>query len=142
MKLPSHLRSNGLHFNMTPMIDVVFLLIIFFLLSSHLARRENKVELSLPTATSGEEAWDETTPRVTLNVLPKGEILLGGRQVTAPQLATRLKAAREELGTRTELRVRADRAVPYRHIGPILAAATQSDLWTVTFAVIRPEDQR
>jgi len=142
MKLPNQLRSSAIHFNMTPMIDVVFLLIIFFLLSSHLARQENQVALSLPTATTGEDVWDETTPRVTLNVLPDGVILLNGRRVSVSELVARLQAVREELGARTEMRVRADREVAYRHISPILAAATQSGLWSVTFAVIRPEDQR
>ena len=34
MRIPNHLSRGGLGFNMTPMIDVVFLLIIFFLVSS------------------------------------------------------------------------------------------------------------
>ena len=39
---------------MTPMIDVTFLLIIFFLVSSHLAQQELQVDLELPAAASGE----------------------------------------------------------------------------------------
>ena len=38
MRLPTDSTSRELSTNMTPMIDVVFLLIIFFLVSSHLAR--------------------------------------------------------------------------------------------------------
>ncbi len=38
---------------MTPMIDVTFLLIIFFLVSSHLAKQENFLKLDLPTAAAG-----------------------------------------------------------------------------------------
>jgi biopolymer transport protein ExbD len=142
MKLPNHVDSSALRFNMTPMIDVVFLLIIFFLLSSHLARRESQVELSLPTATSGEEAWEDTVPRVTVNVLADGSILFGGRKVTVSELDSRLLAARQELGDRTEMRVRADRDVAYRHISSILAATSRSGVWNVTFSVIRPEDAR
>ena len=48
MRVPSNLRSGSLGFNMTPMIDVVFLLIIFFLVSSHLAKQE--VQMPLPLA--------------------------------------------------------------------------------------------
>ena len=59
---------------MTPMIDVVFLLIIFFLLSSHLAQRENRIDVDLPQATSGEEDLPSTQPRVTVTVLEDGSV--------------------------------------------------------------------
>ena len=131
-----------MRFNMTPMIDVVFLLIIFFLVSSHLARRENQVVLSLPAATSGDEAWDESSPRVTLNVLADGSLVLGGRAVSHQDLAPRLATTIQSLGAQTELRIRADRSVEYQNVSPILTAAARSGIWRVTFAVIRPEDVR
>jgi len=53
MRVVSNLSRGSLGFNMTPMIDVVFLLIIFFLVSSHLAQQETQLELDLPEATSG-----------------------------------------------------------------------------------------
>jgi biopolymer transport protein ExbD len=142
MRLPNHANSSAVSFNMTPMIDVVFLLIIFFLLSSHLARRENLVELSLPTASSGEDVWDEETPRFTLNVLADGTILLTGRDVEHEDLDRRLRIVQNELGPRAELRIRADRRVAYRYISPILSAAARLGIWNVTFSVIRPEDAR
>ncbi|MCA9180756.1 MAG: biopolymer transporter ExbD, partial [Planctomycetales bacterium] len=45
MRTPKLLAAGSASINMTPMIDVVFLLIIFFLVSSHLAKQENQVEL-------------------------------------------------------------------------------------------------
>ena len=142
MRLPNHARSSVVNFNMTPMIDVVFLLIIFFLLSSHLARRENLVELSLPTASSGEDAWDEETPRFTLNILANGTILLAGRTVEHEDLDRRLQIVQDELGPRAEMRIRADRHVAYRCVSPVLSAAARLGIWSVTFSVIRPEDAR
>ncbi len=53
MKVPTQLNSGEVDFNMTPMIDVVFLLIIFFLVSTHLAKQEAQLELPLPVAESG-----------------------------------------------------------------------------------------
>ena len=53
MQVPSSTTSRGeVGFNMTPMIDIVFLLIIFFIVSSHLARQETQLELALPAASS------------------------------------------------------------------------------------------
>jgi biopolymer transport protein ExbD len=127
-------------FNMTPMIDVVFLLIIFFLLSSHLARRENRLQLPLPVADSGQEAIDEETPRVTVNVLRDGVLQLAGRSVDVAQLHTRLAGELERAGNNLEVRIRADREVPYRHVGPIMLAAARAGIWNITFSVIRSQD--
>jgi len=83
MRAPSNLSRGSLSFNMTPMIDVVFLLIIFFLVSSHLARQETQLELDLPEAASGQRAQEDDVRRVVVNVLglarPEGRIQVGGQ---------------------------------------------------------------
>ena len=140
MRVPNHVRPGSVGFNMTPMIDVVFLLIIFFLVSSHLARRENQIELPLPVADSGEDNWDDEAPRVTLNVTGDGSVLLAARPVGPEQLAGRLRQAYEKMGHDLELRIRADRGVAYRFISPILASAARADIWNVTFAVVSRKD--
>ena len=122
---------------MTPMIDVVFLLIIFFLVSSHLARRENQMPLSLPNAASGEDETDVSKPRITLNVLPSGELLLAGSPVGKRDLAASLGAAVQREGKDVELRIRADREALYQHVSPVLSAAAGSGIWNVTFSVVR-----
>ncbi len=124
------------------MIDVVFLLIIFFLVSSHLARRENEMQLALPTAKSGEEDAVATNRRVTINIRPEGSLTLAGRSVSENDLTSRLAAARQQEGPEVELRIRADRNVPYRHIAPVLRAAATSGIWNVTFAVVRQGSAR
>ena len=53
MKIPTSQTSRRFGANMTPLIDVVFLLIIFFLVSSQLARQEANIELELPEASTG-----------------------------------------------------------------------------------------
>jgi len=72
MQIPQHNSNRKYGFNMTPMIDVVFLLIIFFLVSSHLSRQESQLELELPTAASGQDDTDQETPRLTINVKSDG----------------------------------------------------------------------
>ena len=142
MRLPAQTRRGDPGFNMTPMIDVVFLLIIFFLLSSHLARQESQLPLPLPLAGSGLEPDNDPAPRVTINVLSKGDLLLAGKPVLSDQLQRRLSVESAERGKQLEVRIRSDRSVPYRYVEPILLACAKSDIWNVTFAVFRPEDQR
>jgi biopolymer transport protein ExbD len=123
-----------MEFNMTPMIDVVFLLVIFFLLSSHLARRESQLQLPLPVASSA-AADDRTTARVTLNILPN-RMFLGSEPVSDRELAKRLAAAKEKQGDRLELRIRADQSIGYGQLAPALKAAAEVGLWDVNLAVL------
>ncbi len=139
MKLPQAAGRGGWGVNMTPMIDVVFLLIIFFLVSSHLARRENELQLALPAASSGDLEKDDTQRRLTINIRSDGSLSLAGRPMGDDDLVSRLEAARQQEGSEMELRIRADRHVIYEHVSPVLRAAATSGIWNVTFAVIREE---
>jgi len=125
---------------MTPMIDVVFLLIIFFLVSSHLAQQESRLELPLPVADSGMAAVDDQSPRVIVNVQSDGSVLLAGQRVDRTQLEERLRYEWNRTGSDLELRIRSDRNVAYQLVEPILLAAARAGVWNVTFAVFRSED--
>jgi biopolymer transport protein ExbD len=141
MRLPNLRQNASFEFNMTPMIDVVFLLIIFFLVSSHLAKQESQKDLPLPTADSGEKQ-ETATRRLTLNVLRDGELTLAGRQVQRHDLQARLLDAREQEPGELEVRIRSDREVPYGQIAPILRSCVRAGIWDVKFGVFRPEDVR
>ena len=120
---------------MTPMIDVVFLLIIFFLVSSHLARQETQLELDLPEASSGEQVEVSTAPRIVINVTEFGEFMLAGRQVTAEQLQQQLGNRIRKEGRAVEVRIRSDRNIAFAKVHPIMLACAKVGIWNVTFAV-------
>ena len=140
MRVPSNLSSGSLGFNMTPMIDVVFLLIIFFLVSSHLAKQEVQMPLPLPTAASGNKNVEEDLPRLTVNVLADGSLMLAGRRVQRTELVTRLRDRFIEEGPGLQVRIRGDRNAPYEYVEPIMLACARAGIWDVSFAVYRPED--
>lgn len=141
MRAPQHNRNRRLGFNMTPMIDVVFLLIIFFLVSSHLAKQESNVELKLPVASTGNDDVDQLTPRITINVKPDGSLWLAGRPIDIEQLADNFKVVRDKEGDDLEVRIRGSRSAPYSAVEPIMLACTDAQIWNVTYAVYR-EEQR
>jgi biopolymer transport protein ExbD len=124
--------------NMTPMIDVVFLLIIFFLVSSHLVRQQNQWPVDLPTAAVGERAVDDERPRVVVNVLPDGGLRVEGSPATPEDLVDLLRAQRSEHGGDVEVRVRGDKATAYANVEPILTQAAKAGLWNVTLTVVEP----
>jgi biopolymer transport protein ExbD len=142
MRIPMHLSTGTVGFNMTPMIDVVFQLIIFFLVTSHLVKREAQMELPLPTAVSGQEMSEQDVPRLTINVLTDGTLFLAGHRVSDRDLSIRLRERLQDAGPGLQVRIRSDRDAPYRVVEPILLACARAGIWDVSFNVYRPEDAR
>ena len=141
MRLPLRTSRPPIGMNMTPLIDVVFLLIIFFLVSSHLARQETQLELNLPTAASGHEATAEGRPRVSVNVLADGRIMLGSAEAQPEEITERLRFERQRSGDDLEVRIRSDRTVPYGNVEPVLLACADAGIWNVTFAVYKKDER-
>lgn len=139
MRIPTSISRHPVGFNMTPMIDIVFLLIIFFLVSSHLAQREARMELDLPTATTGAEASNENLRRITVNVLANGQTVVGGREVASSQIAGYLRQAKQQADEPMEVRIRGDRLAPYEAVEPILKGAADVGIWDVTFSVVEEQ---
>jgi biopolymer transport protein ExbD len=140
MRAPSNLVRSPLGFNMTPMIDVVFLLIIFFLVSSHLARQETQLELELPDAATGESRREQPdVRRVVVNVLPEGRIQVGGELMAVDRLGELVRHESRLSPGKLEVRIRSDHGVPYRVIEPIMVACVRAGVWNVTFGVIAAE---
>ena len=135
MHKPSLGRDRAIDFNVTPMIDVVFLLIIFFLVSSHLASQETRMDLLLPAAESRLENAAAQGQRVTINVTADGETYLGGETTSVAEIAKRLAVERENVGEELKVRIRADRNVPYGKVTPLLAACVKAKVWDIVFAV-------
>jgi len=143
MRVPSNLARGSLGFNMTPMIDVVFLLIIFFLVSSHLARQETQLEVDLPDAASARPAREDDVRRIVVNVLaepgpeagPEARIQVGGEVMDGVRLGELIRHEGRSAAGGLEVRIRTDRRVPYGAIEPILLACAKAGVWNVVFAV-------
>lgn len=119
---------------MTPMIDVVFLLIIFFLVSSHLAKRESKLPMQLPTA-SRQPATQSILGRLVINVEANDSVTVGGSAVNHDQLAAVLRTHAAEKGADAAVHIRSDTSVDYAIAEPLLRAAAQAGIFNITFAV-------
>jgi biopolymer transport protein ExbD len=117
------------HFSveLTPMIDVVFLLIIFFLVATTFQRLEREIAVSVPVAETGQEG-DEGLEPVVVNVLPEGEgyrIVVGGNAVTLEQLRI-LLARRVASEPGTKALVRADGSLRHQQVVEVADACRKA----------------
>lgn len=119
---------------LTPLIDMGFLLIVFFALVSHISAVDAaKIELPRPTPSAAGRPSDQ--PRAVINAIADddGALLhyrLGGRDYEAtPQGRALLGESLAQLlrdQPSTELALRADRRLPWRSIAPLFEAASRS----------------
>ena len=72
--------------NMTPLIDMVFLLLIFFLVATTIAQEERDNSVKLPRA-SQDRPLSETPPQLTINILQDGTLTAVGKPVSWQELA-------------------------------------------------------
>lgn len=91
-------RSEEVSVNLTPLIDVVFLLLIFFMVSTTFTR-ETQLKVDLPQAASGDPAETRDIQQIELTISATGEVAINDKALIAPSLNT-IKAAlqRESAG--------------------------------------------
>ncbi len=114
--------------NVTPLVDVMLVLVVILLVTAPLLA--SALRLDLPQA---EAARPLDAPRfLSVAIDAQGQLFLADRPVTAEALAERLaQAARDNPDT--EVRLRADQAVPYGRVVEVMGAAQQAGLSRLAF---------
>ena len=138
MRLPVRSRSRGLRFNITPLIDVVFLLVIFFLVASHFARSEPTEMVNLPKATQSAE--DEQARRLVITVNQDGEYFVNAENVTLAEIEQMIQDGAGVNPESYAVRIRGDRTTPYAAIEPIMLACPKYGVIQFGFHVIENDN--
>jgi len=124
--------------NLTPMIDVVFTLLVFFMLATTFAERERLLDLELPYAASAADAKKPTSQELVINVAREGKVFVDGKSLEEPQLARMLSdTARQD--RRTMVTIRGDRRGAYDGIVHVLDACLQAGLVDVSLGALEQD---
>jgi biopolymer transport protein TolR len=119
--------------NMTPLIDVMLVLLVIFIITAPLMVSAVKVEL--PKAQAAKSV-DE--PKfVALSIDKAGQVFVDDLPQSLPELALRLAKA-AQVSPDTEVRLRADTAVPYGRVVEIMGVAQKSGLNRIGFVAEAP----
>lgn len=124
---------------MAPMIDMVFLLIIFFMTASHLSSQKN-LDLDIPDARSG-TVPKERPDRWTINILRDGSVFSGQQPVTLDELRARV-AARVQADPGVKVYLRADKLTPHRQVRLVMNAMAEAGVGDFIFGVFSPAEAR
>ena len=125
MPLKTHLDEQPT-LNLTPMIDIVFLLIIFFMVGTKFSELERKISLHVPQVSDAGTLTDAPEKKV-INVHRDGRITLDRQVVTSDELTRRLAAARHEYQGLGVL-IRGDADGPFQNVATALNACRQAGI--------------
>ena len=121
---------------LTPMIDVVFLLLCFFVTSQIFAQWETEIDIALPTAATG--GMPQRLPgEVIVNVLADGAAVVNGQRLDDGELRTMMDRL-VQLFPGQPVLLRADKTTPYEHVVRVLDTCRQADIWNISFATLAP----
>lgn len=146
MKLHGIKPMQDMHINVTPLIDIVMCLIIFFLLVGHIAKQASIKGVKIPLAHNG-KALSNRSNELILNVVPRQSSIAGvqrrpriwvwGQNVPQSNLGEMLRAFKRK-NPNLRLVLRADQSIHYRYIAPILTDCAAAGIDSIHFMARRP----
>ena len=114
--------------NITPMVDVMLVLLVIFIMAAPLMTQSVKVKAANSKAASTSQA---KTPPVVVAVNDQGQYFVGTTQVTEAELLPTLKALAEK-DAQTTILIRADKNIPYAKVAQLLTASQAAGLEKVS----------
>jgi len=133
-------RKEELDVNITPLIDVVFLLLIFFMVSTTF-ERESEIEIVLPQAAANVVPADDFALEVTVDA--EGTFYVNGKRVINSKIETLKKAMQEVAGDRKDppIILSADAQTPHQAVITVMDAARQLGFVHLNFATVKSNQE-
>jgi biopolymer transport protein ExbD len=135
MNLRSRATPHHPGIQLAPLVDVLLLLLIFFLLTWNAARNENELDVKVPKASAAKE---KSAPigDVVVNVKADGNVVVNHRILTGPDLTTLLKGL-VQLNADQAVIIRGDEAGAYKNIVSVLNFCSEAGVTNVAFATAK-----
>lgn len=133
-------RKDDVELNITPLIDVVFLLLIFFMVSTTFDR-ESEINITLPEASR--EHTESEFDQLDVAVDAEGKVYINDQVLVNSQLNTIREALRNAMYDLEDpqLIISADAEATHQAVVRVMDAARQLDLVKITFATSAVEDE-
>jgi biopolymer transport protein ExbD len=137
MKFRQRAAPTVLGFQIAPMVDVLLVLLCFFIVTWSFARKEMELDVKVPTAENAKES-NPVVNQTVINVKVDGTIVWNRKTVTHDELLSRL---RELAGLFPDYAIilRGDRGARYEYILKVMDICRDANIWNVAFAAGKAE---
>jgi len=123
-------------FQLAPMVDVVFLLLIFFITTMQLTQSERELNVSVPVAEEGADA-QQSVGEIIVNVREGGEVVIDQTVMDKSQLFAKLQRV-AAVHKNQAIRIRGDEKVKYQKIVEVIDVCQKAGIPNISFATQVP----
>lgn len=124
-------------FQIAPMVDILLVLLVFFIVTWNFALTENELDVKVPSASNAAEG-KAFVGQVVVNVRKDGTIVFNRKNLTGNELLVKLKGLAELYPDQAVI-LRGDEGVPYKSIVDVLDLCRGANIWNVAFATGKTE---
>ena len=137
MKFRKRQTPNILGFQIAPMVDILLVLLCFFIVTWSFARKEMELDVKVPAAQSGKES-NPMINQTVLNVKEDGSVVWNRKPTSLEELSARLRQL-ANLYPDYAIILRGDERADYKHIVNVLDVCREANIWNVAFATGKVE---
>ena len=123
--------------NVTPLVDVMLVLLIIFMITTPLMNHKVKVQLPEVVVEKKEEP-NAKIPPITISVTENGALFLNDEPTTRPAIESRLSVEAQKV-PQPPVQIRGDKTTPYRQVSEIVKIAQQQGMAKVGFITTPPK---
>lgn len=132
MKFVRRNKSRAPGLSLTSMLDVIFLLLCFFVTVSVFSQWENEISIKLPSAETSDEP-DRLPGEIIVNVAKDGTVVVNGKQLELADLQVRLKKVAKFYPGQPVI-IRADKELAYERLVKVIDTCRAADVWNFSLA--------
>jgi biopolymer transport protein ExbD len=137
MKFRTRAAPNIIGFQIAPMVDILLVLLVFFIVTWSFARKENELDVKVPSAQNAKDS-NPVVNQTVLNVKADGTVVWNRKTIALPELSVKLKEL-SNLFPDYAIIVRGDERVPFAFIAGVLDTCREANIWNVAFATAKVE---
>ena len=137
MTFKRRLNSRPAALALTSMLDVIFLLLCFFVTASVFSQWESEIYIQLPAAATAEQP-SRLPGEIIVNLAKNGEVTVNGKMLALSDLESRL-ARISKFYPGQPVIIRADRDVKYESLVKVIDTCRAADVWNFSLATAGDE---
>ena len=139
MNFKKRIADTSPGFQMAPMLDIVFILLVHFMAATLFAKWENKLDITVPSADSSMSASRQRM-EIIVNVDKNGAIFINSIELKAERLEEIL-ATTHTRSPELPVIIRADQDARHKDVIRVLDICAKADVRNVAFSTITPQEQ-
>jgi biopolymer transport protein ExbD len=139
MNFRSRATPVTLSFQIAPMVDILLVLLVFFIVTWNFALSENDLDVKLPSA-SNAKPIKAYVGQIVVNVKGDGSIVLSGKTIDDQALADKLNELSKLFPDQAVI-IRGDQNLKYNDLMKVMNICRGANIWNVAFATAHTDQQ-